>query len=127
MRKKSIPEEEIHTRRKEISPCRLEISGRRLERGQEDDEDWNLSITEAWQEQKRCWRDVDTGDDQEAERYGDKIYSPPTDTREGKEKKERREKVEKAGKLTERWQLMRECRSFLEKHSETWQKRTEQE
>ena len=102
MRKKSIPEEEIHTKRKEISPYRLEICGRRLERGQEDDEDWNLSITEAWQEQKRFWRDVEKGDDQEAERYGDKIYSPPADTREGNEKKERREKVEKAGKLRER-------------------------
>ena len=54
----------------------LESIDRRLERCQENDEDWNLSMTEAWQEQKRCWRDVDTGDDQEAERYGYKIYSP---------------------------------------------------
>ena len=45
----------------------LESIDRRLERCQENDEDWNLSMTEAWQEQKRCWRDVDTGDDQEAE------------------------------------------------------------
>ena len=64
MRKKSIPEEEIHTKRMEISPCRLEISGRRLERAQEDDEDWNLSKNrrdagEMWrQEMTRKLRDM---------------------------------------------------------------------
>ena len=64
---------------------------------------------------------------EENEIHWDRVYSPPADTREGKEKKARREKVEKAGKLEERWQMMRECKLFLEENSGTWERRTEEE
>ena len=74
------------------------------------------------------WRDVETSDEQEdGEIHDDKVYSPPADTRKEKEKKERREKIEKASKLTERWQLMRECKQFLEKNSGNWERRTKEE
>ena len=84
-------------------------------------------MTRAWQEQRRNWRELELRDAQDAEIHGDKVYSPPADTREGKERKERRGQIEKAGKLTERWDMMRECKRFLEENSEKWERRTSQE
>lgn len=56
-----------------------------------------------------------------------KVYSPPADSREGNEKRARSEELEKAGKLEEKWRLIRECKMFLEENSGTWKKRTEEE
>ena len=71
---------------------------------------------------------MEIGDEQEdAEIYDDKVYSPPADTREGKERRKRREKIEKAGKLAERWKLMRECKLFLEENGEKWEGRKKEE
>ena len=55
------------------------------------------------------------------------IYSPPSDTEEGKERKARKERVNKTGKLEEQWKLMRECRAFIVENSDIWQQMTEQE
>ena len=115
-----------HTRRLETTSSSLERDDRRLENEQEDGE-WNENMTRAWEEQRRNWRELEPRDDEDAEIYGDKVYSPPADTREGKERKERRRQTEKAGKLTERWGMMRECKKFLEENSEMWERRTVQE
>jgi hypothetical protein len=115
-----------HTRRLETTSSSLERDDRRLENEQEDGE-WNENMTRAWEEQRRNWRELEPRDDEDAEIYGDKVFSPPADTREGKEREERRRQTEKAGKFTERWGMMRECKKFLEFNSERWERRTVQE
>ena len=39
----------------------------------------------------------------------------------------RREKIKKVGKLTSRWELLRECKKFLEEKSQVWEKRSREE
>jgi hypothetical protein len=50
-------------------------------------EGWKMSrrmenrMTRAWEEQRRNWKGLEPRDDQDAEIYGVKVYSPPLETR----------------------------------------------
>ena len=50
------------------------------------------------------------------------VLSPKNDTEVGREKMRRSLMFKKAGKLTESWKLLRECKKFIEEYNEGWKK-----
>ena len=51
----------------------------------ESDKEWNYKIYKVWETQRRSWREQEGGDNEvETEVHFGMVYSPPSDTKEGK-------------------------------------------